>query len=200
MLGRASKVSSATQSEGVWPGPAYHDRATDLWGSPPSELPELRDIKAASDFRSSQAPPMPALDVPDNTNGAQIPGLVSSLSVTNPRPARFMLTNHGASGGYFEPSMDEELMRHIPVGYSSLYCQEQVAIVLDGRLVRMWAPSPVSDEGYLLVLPQTPSQPFLTVSPPRLLRSAMNQTCNLSARMPGIPHLLSRTLWKRDWH
>ncbi|MEH1015703.1 hypothetical protein V6U90_21640 [Micromonospora sp. CPCC 206060] len=98
---------------------------------------------------------------------------------------------------------DTELLRAIPMGYTTLTLMERVALVVNGRQQRIWqhdaryAKTPL--QPYQLVLPPTATSGYLKFGTTWPFKWAVRDAEALSARTGGAV-LVCQVLSNQNWH
>lgn len=140
------------------------------------------------------------IDLPD---AAHPPGTVIGrepvelLDLDRDLAARYWRTSRGVSNAFLDGSDPDPSA--IPMGYTQLYNDEQVAIALDGRVVKTWT-ARAQSEVFVVLVPPAGDQDLLVVHVSHPERAALADLANLSTRMPGVPLLLSRQRSETFWH
>lgn len=112
------------------------------------------------------------------------------------RPSRLFL-------GDPPDSLTDELHRQIPMGYTTLATLEKVAVVADGRRLRIWPHGPRRTtahdlQRYQLILPPL-KDGYLKLGASWPFRFAVANAIDLSARAGG-PVAVCRVLGHANWH
>lgn len=159
------------------------------------------EIRDDSDWTAPDAPQGLAVDLPSTTWPLDLDlghGSVGLFDLDHPQPARFYATNRGVTRGYLDALSAQELPQHISMGYTNLAEHEQVAVALGGALLRLW-PARATGRDFVVLVPPSHDQPFLSVRVSNPVRFAVRSLRGLSARMPDVPLLLSRELSSVAW-
>lgn len=121
--------------------------------------------------------------------------------------ARLVVTNRGVSPVVLGSFSFTDLQRSIPTGYTDLSVVEKRAVIVDGRIARLWpqAHEPaISDVRWTILIPDDAppkgDATFLGVSAGYVLWHGLRLGCSLSRLMNGRAVLLVRGLESHYWH
>ncbi|KQP26710.1 hypothetical protein [Aeromicrobium sp. Leaf272] len=164
---------------------------------------DLREVTDRTSWRDPSPPSLPPVEVPTCTHppDAEIgAGRVDLFGIDHDDVARFHRTSRGLTHAYTAGRPhDGAVLRHVPMGYTQLYDHEKVAVVLDGRVLRLWA-ARGTVQAFDLVVPPSSGQDLLVLGASHPVRYAVGEACNLSARLPGVPVMVARRLAEHGWH